>query len=117
LLCIRQSGDHDCPEPYTGKRIVHGGVDDQRGCDCSCGAPAGAACTAETEVWSYSTSCSGPPDATVSNDGACTEYNDGPVHNGSIRYTATPSGGACPAQGQPTGEITASDPMTICCLP
>ncbi|MBW2453793.1 MAG: hypothetical protein JRI68_04755 [Deltaproteobacteria bacterium] len=115
-LCISQDGDQECPAPYTAKRLRYDGANESRSCDCSCGAPANAACTASTEVWPWSANCQGSPSTTVANDGSCVIF-EGPPSNGSFQYTATPSGDPCPASGQPTGEATPSEPLTVCCLP
>ncbi len=115
-LCISREGDHDCPAPYTEKTLRYGQVVDSRSCDCSCGQPGNASCTASTEVWPSSSSCQGSPSTTVPNDGSCVSF-EGPPMNGSFRYTATGTGEPCTPSGQPTGEATAADLATLCCLP
>lgn len=115
-LCISRSGDHQCPAPHTDKTLRYADVNDSRSCDCSCGPPANAACTASTEVWPSSGNCQGNPSTIVDNDGSCVTFA-GPPSNGSFQYTATPSSDPCPVQDQPTGEATPTGAVTVCCLP
>jgi len=114
--CIHRSGDQDCPAPFDDKTLLFGGVDDQRGCDCSCGAPSGASCTAQTAIHGWSTSCQGSSPFTLTHDGSC-QGVVGPFAGGSMQYTATPSGGPCPVNAQPAGEASGTQPRTVCCLP
>jgi hypothetical protein len=118
--CIYQSGNGSCPSgAYSTKTLVYSATSsDSRGCTpCTCGAAAGATCTGGS--FSANTSgCSGgatfPMSSTCST--AFLQVNEGATI--SIQLTQTPiaSDATCyPDGGQPSGTVTATSPITVCC--
>jgi hypothetical protein len=107
-LCVLQQGDVACPgAPYSSKELFYHGVDDTRGCGaCSC------ATTCVTSVSSYAdTKCAnlvaGPTPFAM-----CASLGNDPQ---SVMFHATP--GCVSDGGAPTGAVTPSGPVTVCCSP
>ncbi len=112
-VCISQSGDVACPAgPYGVRTLGYAGAPtDTRGCgSCSCGAPSGISCGGSWVNYGVNT-CSG--------GGTPNGLNDCVATNGvSSEYIPNPSGGWCtPSNGDPTGSVTPTGPVTFCCLP
>jgi len=116
--CIMASGVQACPAPgvYSDQHILYGGLLDGRGCTaCVCGAKTGADCSGETLAYTPETNlnCTGTPQH-VSHSVACVDMNG---NVGSYHFApGSPTGGACAVSGgAPTGAVTGTGPMTICC--
>jgi hypothetical protein len=112
-LCVSANGDLTCPNGYEHKTIAYGGVDDHRSCSqCSCGAAQGGCGTATTTLFAEA-NCDAPL-VTIPHDGMCHSAQ------GFVSFRYDPpiqaSGGECKASGgEPVGEATPKDPITICC--
>jgi hypothetical protein len=123
-LCIFKSGVNACPNgPFQDLHVLYTGVTDTRDCTpCTCGAPLGAACTAQITVYASNVGCTGNPVATLSIDSAngnCTALANNPQIGARKATVSPPTGGSCgPSTGQPVGTVD-GDPataVTFCCL-
>ena len=120
--CIAHEGDVACPagySPYMEKHVFYGGVDDTRSCSaCTCGAPAGGACSALVSVYSDA-ACSALvlADTITSAAASCSDVPAGVALGSKAATPATYLPGACQAGGGvASGAATASMPETFCCL-
>ncbi|MBX3190705.1 MAG: hypothetical protein KF819_27140 [Labilithrix sp.] len=106
--CIYQAGDVDCPaSDYTSKRLLFTGVSDTRGCS-DCTATFESTCRATLTRW-VSTDCS----TNRSGDTGC-------IPGGAYvkLVNVNPIEARCSASGgEPTGQATQSDAVTLCCPP
>jgi hypothetical protein len=117
--CISHSEDVPCAAPYTEKILLHGGIDDQRGCTpCDCDPAAGAMCTtAVTELY-MGAGCQGTPFHTVIHNNACQGLGAYNAVTGSYKHTAKGTANKCAAKGgMPKGAIVPVMPTTVCCTP
>jgi hypothetical protein len=112
-LCVLQQGDVACDgPPYATKHVFYSQFTDGRGCtSCACSSSSGVKC--DGGGLSMDTNqCS----ALVGAFGACVSSS------GDVNYevSATPpptSAVSCVASGgSPTGTVTESQPVTVCCL-
>lgn len=110
-LCIFQSGDVECPgETFTERTLVYGGVEDTRACsgECSCGA-ADSTCGGSVQ-FSNSNACDNAMSTVPA--GACSMNFGEPF----AQYVPEPSGTCVPSASSLSGEATAAQPTTLCCL-
>lgn len=109
-VCIARAGTQTCPTPYTVSYSMMSKVTDTRACTkCSCGAQP---CTVTLDVSLGTTSCFG----TGTLSPGCNTIS--PVSKVGIAWDDQPPKPTCPKSGgAPTGDASASDPLTICCLP
>lgn len=122
VSCIYQEGDHECPEgDYSERSIHYRDHDDDRTCApaCTCAAPDGNCTGASANLYATDT-CnleSAPGSGTLPSEG-CFDAALQPTIRG-VRRTGTASfSGDCAEQGyQPSGELTPTDPVTVCCQP
>lgn len=122
-LCIYQDGDAStCPPgQFSKKHLFYGGATDGRKCsDCSCGASAGASCSAQVTIYSDTTknTCShAVATLNVSTSGGdCQPLTGNPAAVARKAVFTTPTGGGCAASGgQPSGTATPTTPRTYCC--
>lgn len=118
VCVVHQGGDVDCPATsYTDKHLLYAGADDSRACSpCACDSPA---CTGSVQVFQQSgcttvtqtvplgvSSCAAIRAASVVSAGKSEEY---------VRYV--PDGHCAATGGQATGDVSPSQPVTICCVP
>jgi hypothetical protein len=124
-LCVFHDGDLACPSKatndFTEQHVFYGGVEDNRQCSaCSCGAPAGSACTATISIYKNA-NCSAPLNQiTVSSSSeTCTDIQfPGQALGSKKAGPTTYLPGVCPAMGgDASGGVIKTDPITICCLP
>lgn len=118
--CVWKPGDAECPAAsgYSERTLLASNFLDTRGCTpCTCGGAEGSCDVGEMTMYQYSNSCSGSNglwDLTTS-------CSDAPFFAGvSYPDSAKPElvGGSCdPTPSQPTGELVASEPITVCCTP
>jgi hypothetical protein len=116
--CIYQSGVQPCPTgvAFTAQYVV-GGIDDGRGCGCSCGPPS---CPTDWYVNAYASSdCSGAVALTLDAGSKC---KGGGLSDNSYFYHPSRSGslGSCEVDDAgPTGSVTidAGTATTFCCIP
>ena len=117
-ICITRDGEHGCPSGWIGY-TAYTGADDTRGCSaCSC-TPQGVSCTAGGATVYDFDNCGTGGDGTVTVGGSCVDISDQSDYNsGAYRLQAgNPQGGSCtPSGGQPTGALTPTGPLTVCCL-
>ena len=119
-FCIVRAGDVMCPAgKYKTKRTYYSGFIDTRDCpsSCQCGAPSGIDCNAGAQIITYDqANCSNNVlDNFVGLPKACQKPNS---NTKSVRVTATPAGGTCPATVvTPSGDVTPQNPTTVCCAP
>jgi hypothetical protein len=87
---------------------------DSRGCSaCTCAAATGITCSATTTLYAGDGCLGGLTE--VAHDGSCTVATQ---TFGSYRVNPTFSGGGCtPAGGLPSGGVSGSDEVTLCCQP
>lgn len=112
--CIHQDGDLECPPgPYAEKILTYGGADDTRDCStCTCGTATGQ-CTGDVRL--STDSCSTFTGGDIPTSTTCTGSTAMVSINGA-RFVPTDNDAACaPTVGQPMGEATANQPVTICC--
>ncbi len=114
-ICISKSGDEPCPSgsPYSEREVYYQGTSDTRSCaTTSCSCQLDGTC-GYVDLFS-DTACSVPVvGASASlNASACYE-------NAKSGHFATSNDLACipePISEKPTGSLTPSDPVTVCCL-
>jgi hypothetical protein len=114
--CVTQRGDVTCPgAPYNVKTTTFARVDDRRGClPCTCGGVTGAQCTGSIEGF-FQDACTGGT-TTAAYPSGCIQGL--PAYVSLKVPPGTPSGGSCsPSGGGPTGTVTLTDVVTICCAP
>jgi hypothetical protein len=111
--CVVHQGASPCPPAYPSSRTYYESAADDRGCTaCTCGPPSAGACGNATVSLYARTDCSagGVPimasPACLPLEGA---MSAGPSPN------AAPT--CAPAGGQPTGMVTPTSPLTVCCTP
>lgn len=132
--CIARPGDQSCPpppSPYSVKTLYYNGnVTDTRGCSalgCTCGQGTGATCGCTGALCLLgihgSNSCMSGFLATVPLNGTCAQVND-PNSNdgiwGVLRVgVGLTNAGSCPVSGlgTPTGSVSPTGPITVCCTP
>ncbi|HEX7481752.1 MAG TPA: hypothetical protein VF331_28355 [Polyangiales bacterium] len=115
-LCVYQAGDVACPASvYTDKRLYDTKIEDTRSCSaCTCNDT--GTCSYSWKVFdSTDTSCQNPPTLTL-NQGECGQVNPS---SDKLRVGVSISGSpACSSVGgQPSGGVTESGPITVCCEP
>ena len=113
-LCVRRSGNHECPAEYPEELAAFAGHEDTRDCSCACGEPLAVTCTAIVDFYDE-LDCSGGELATLqTGDPNCAD-GDSATHARS--RTPVTAGGECTptGPGEPTGSVSPSDPVTICC--
>ena len=114
--CVYEAGDNACPATtYTVKTLFYTGDTDTRSCStCTCTATA-ATCTGTINVYSGG-SCTGSLLATVTTNEAC---SSAPGALSSVATAVNTNPGTCGNNGTggPTGSVTATSPITVCCTP
>lgn len=113
-LCILQAGDVACPPPpYLNRRLVYTGTADTRGCaPCTCTVPS-QPCTGGIVYTGPSSTC--PPSGGTTAFGAC--FSQGNFAGPRWLVAATPPAVTCiAAGGTPTGALTPTTPVTVCCM-
>jgi hypothetical protein len=117
--CVRRDGSHGCPTEFPNALTAYAGASDDRGCSaCGCNA-ASVTCTGGSFTISDDTACQGGtnPDISVSGTTCVSARNHLDEYGGSYRAVAGTLTGSCTVQGgQPTGSVTPSAPITLCCL-
>lgn len=121
-ICIYQDGeDQPCPtEGYTVPTNYYDDFTDDRSCtDCTCGDPTGTCagsvaltnvCGSGGSVILWTEVFTTGPNATCAT----------PSSGGSVAGTfngPTPDGSCPPVGGEPTGTVTKTAPVTVCCMP
>lgn len=126
-LCVYQSGDVTCPQPFSQKSTDYTSLSDGRMCsNCDCGVPTGDTCSG-TVTDSTGATCGSNPTTSIQ-AGSCTpvpaDSTTGTLEGGiadtrNVAYTpGTASGGSCPViASQVTGILTKIGQYTICCIP
>lgn len=116
-ICIWQDGEHECPGdgPYTAASVYHRDRDDDRGCAaCSCGDPDGT-CGGVVQLVSNNT-CDEFLWGNVPTNNSCFMAINQTVQ--AVRYDQTSVTASCaPSAPAATGEVVATGPITVCCLP
>ena len=126
--CILQKGENDCPtDPgnvFTERHLFYNGVQDDRQCSaCTCGAPAGSACTAAVSIYKGNDlTCSGPALVAISvssQSPTCIEIQlPGQALGSKSAGPTTYLPGTCPAMGgDASGTAIKTNPVTLCCRP
>jgi hypothetical protein len=107
-LCIRRTGEHDCPPAYPQRELVFDGVSEGRDCSaCECAPQGEFECSSTLQVYS---------------DGACTDFIAS-VETGecvgswsSFTFETPTVSGTCTAnQPDPIGDVVGDGPTTVCC--
>jgi hypothetical protein len=110
--CIYRDGEHDCPKAFGDRRLYHRSFHDTRACSaCSCG---GDECQYRWRVYNADDSSCATPLLELSSEDQCVQVNP---KDGKLRVGAMISGGgACKASGgESSGDVSADDPVTLCC--
>jgi hypothetical protein len=111
--CVVAQGDVACPKEsgYAVKHLYFAGSDDTRACTpCTCDASDAGTCKAELNV-----GCGGAGGGTVTLPTKCS-----PLGSDRVELMAAPAfvAGSCVKKGgAPTGELTPTQPTTVCCVP
>jgi hypothetical protein len=119
-VCVYRDGEHECPPGYSNQHALHHGALDERTCTaCQCGPEEGAECAGMLYGYTASVPCDvANPDTgaqLIPQDDSCQDVA------GSVwKHTRWQEGprmpGACePTGGEPGGEVTPVDPVTVCC--
>jgi hypothetical protein len=115
--CIATEGDLPCPAPFSTRRIFERKLADGRTCSgCSCAFDPNA-CKAIPTLRITKDVCAADAGTatTFANVGGCTS---GTAEAGAGAFTDLPVNGCTvSAPSTPTGTVTASDPVTVCCVP
>ena len=127
-VCVWNEGNIGCPEElgYTVRSVLHANFDDTRSCsDCTCGPAQNVECDGDVSVTAtYSEGAGLVFDAAefADADGTCSQRfieNGDPVAgvNFIIDYEAPdPTSSGCnPSGGEPSGDVTPVDTITVCC--
>lgn len=111
-VCVWQSGEQACPDPYTVQYVYGSELQDNRSCEaCSCG-DADATCTITTILYTDG-NCQNQL-VMVPNNNTCTQATGA----GSVMVTKDMTGSCPPSGGNLTGEIELGpERTTVCCLP
>jgi hypothetical protein len=123
--CIGRDGDVACPASYPDKRLLYDGAyQDGRGCTtCSCGSPVGSSCQCTGGNCGIGVhgqaNCQGGLLGFIPVGGNCGSFTTNSNTVGVILVGAqVSSAGVCPAAiTQPTGSVTPTGPITVCCVP
>jgi hypothetical protein len=113
-LCIFQEGDHECPAAYPEKALRFEGFDDTRTCSsCACTGPAvNSSCGGTVSIGQAGTSAACLEQDITTN--GCIAHNPGtPV---GARYAPAAEFTCSPSGAELSGEATAVDPVTFCCV-
>jgi hypothetical protein len=117
--CVYQSGDVACPSSdYTVKQVIDETISDTRACSaCACGSEVGVTCGSGAIGLTPANSCGGTL-APFSIPMTCRAVPAVPNVAWSAETTTapSPSDATCSASGgTPSGDATASGPVTVCC--
>ncbi|WP_437952814.1 hypothetical protein WME98_20425 [Sorangium sp. So ce296] len=112
----------ECPSfsPYSERHVFYQGADDTRACtECSCGEPAGGACSILASAYSDSRCSQVVVSARVSSEATfCGAVPRGVALGSKSASVVDIAPGTCaPGGGEPTGGIAPREAMTFCCLP
>lgn len=122
-LCLYRDGDDPevaCPDPYTDERlVVYLGAADTRGCSpCQCGEPEGADCLASIDIFTDGACGAFLGSLPVSNANPETCFGMPPgIGLGSKQgsFIIDIPGTCAPGESKPTGGVSQTAPMTLCC--
>lgn len=114
-LCIYQTGELACPDGLFSERTVwFADYDDTRACGaCTCGEVIDADCHEVVE--GYSNDQCANNEAFILPAAQCATA---PIDFDSAKVlSVAPTGSCMPTGGAPTGEVTPTEPTTVCCVP
>jgi hypothetical protein len=121
-LCVSRTGDLDCPnEAFGTKYLFYGDTNDARDCtSCTCGPASGGTC--QMTLYLYSDPAVGQCDSEIAKftAGDCFDIpNNPPVYGWRSEISVAPANGQCAPTGPavPIGDVTPTDPTTVCCAP
>jgi hypothetical protein len=114
-LCIYRSGEHECPAgPFSERTVGYASFDDSRACEpCGCGPVDTADCNETVRGYAII-------DCTVGETLLVPEPGCAPADldfDGAYIESVAPTGSCTPTGGNPTGEVTPTQPTTVCCVP
>jgi hypothetical protein len=119
-VCVYMAGVQTCPPSGTSvftNAFVVGGIEDDRGCGCSCGTPA---CPTDGVLNGYTTAgCTGAPTVTA-NPGATCKIGGTKLKYATYTMSTTGMRPTCAVDdGGPSGSVTidAGSATTFCCVP
>ncbi len=117
-VCVLAAGDMTCPGgSYWKKHVFHQSATDTRDCSaCGCDPPSGVTCNGgSVRIWDTNNCTASTTTAAI--DGVCHFANG--ITTRSIAIDAgAPQGGSCAKKagaGVPTGQVTPTNPTTLCC--
>lgn len=131
-VCDYRAGDERCPDGYPNRELFHESIGDTRDCStCTCGDPSGS-CTGPgmtLSLWTFFgnaaelTTLDAPNsycqslDLTCQPPAACTPWTSiAEVSFDPGTFVADDPSAPCPPSGgEPVGDATGADPVTICC--
>jgi len=119
-ICVFRAGDHACPDAYPDLRTYYTGLDDDRACS-SCGCRAPTECTGTLTAYNSQACLLEAPDyrsepVSLGAAGSCRRIEDFSIHALELTDVEYPSGCAPIAPVSTQGSVTATGPITVCCL-
>jgi hypothetical protein len=112
---VHEKGASPCPPGYPSSRTYYESAADDRGCTaCTCGAASDGPCGNATVSLYARTDCSagGVP---IMASPACLPLEEATAAGPSAN--APPSSACAPSGGQPTGMVSPTSLLTVCCTP
>ncbi|HRI70328.1 MAG TPA: hypothetical protein PK156_39120 [Polyangium sp.] len=117
--CIMHEGDVLCPNGWSSKQVLYGGIDDQRFCSpCSCLPSTGATCSMKVQLFSDAACLTTELEVNISLDMGenCFPLMTGVALAGKSADVLEYQPGACePNGGELTGDLVLEDARTFCC--
>ena len=119
--CVYQTGDvMSCPGAYPNKNLFYTNEADSRGCgSCTCAtAPTGGSCSGTIGIWGgLSGACVNSADLTYALGTPCASFDAAFSIVGYTKGAVTMTAGTCAVttQPRPTGGVTGTGPVTVCC--
>lgn len=115
-FCVTKPNDAMCPAGYPNKAVYYHDLADTRACSpCSCGDPNNTSCTFSVQMYTTNIGCQVAQLNASLKEGQCTDATT--TWNGTAWSASPTSQGSCnEAGGEPVGEVTATNPQTVCCV-
>ncbi|WP_281320020.1 hypothetical protein [Polyangium sp. y55x31] len=115
-LCLRQEGEHACPDGFT-QIVSYKNATDTRACSaCAC-EPDATCMGGQYRFFDYDMCMAGGDNPIAVDSGTCRNVS-APLDSNTWsvqQVPATPSGSCVPTGGAPTGELTPEGAVTFCC--
>lgn len=115
-LCVRQDGQHMCPNGWNTVDAYVGGADDRSCAACSC--TSNATCTGGTyQVFDFNGCAAGGDNPITVDNNTCRNVSAQlDSFSWSVQKNPPVAGGSCTAQGgEAMGSVQTKGPVTFCC--